>query len=324
MYFPMWKNPEKLSAILKLLAKKLAKTKQIDLIALTMTAELADIYETKRDGVNSILEHTVKAFPKTNIQVLNSDGDLMSIQDAEAEPLKVAAANWAATGWLISQLKQNYIAIDVGSTSTSIIPIINGKIAAKGKTDLEKLICGELVYTGSLRTNVAAVVNSVPVQGCVSRVSSELFAQTADVHLILGNISEAEYSVDAADGKRRTRKAALVRLARVVCGDTEMLSEQEIVNMAQYVYEKQVEQITAGITQVLNGIKRKSEEKFVAVVTGLGRKFLAGKAAKQAGFSEIIDFSDLVGVEVARVSTAFAVALMGASQVEGRCLCWMQ
>ena len=77
------------------------------------------------------------------------------------------------------------VVVDVGSTSASIIPIVNGQVVAKGKTDLEKLMCGELVYTGSLRTNVAAIVQSVPVKDGVAGVASELFALSADVHLIL-------------------------------------------------------------------------------------------------------------------------------------------
>ena len=44
-----------------------------------------------------------------------------------------------------------------------------------GKTDLAKLMNGELVYTGSLRTNIAAIVHSIPIRDGAVRVSSELF-----------------------------------------------------------------------------------------------------------------------------------------------------
>ena len=185
-------------------------------------------------------------------------------------------------------------------------------------------MCGELVYTGSLRTNVAAIVNAIPVRDDLARVSSELFAQSADVHLVLGNISAEEYAVETADGKEKTRKAAMARLARVVCADTEMLSDQEIVRIAQYVHDKQVEQIADGLIQVRNRLAKNGVRNLAAVVTGLGRNFLARKAALKAGFTEIIDFGELVGSDIARVSTAFAVALMGASYLEGRFVRWMQ
>jgi probable H4MPT-linked C1 transfer pathway protein len=195
---------------------------------------------------------------------------------------------------------------------------------AEGKTDLEKLINGELIYTGSLRTNVAATVNSIPTSKGVAQVSSEVFAQSADVHLILGNITEKEYTVETADGKEKTRNAALARLARVVCADTEMLTEKEIVGISQYVYERQVEQITNALRRVCYRINKNGAKKPAAVVTGMGRNFLARKAAMQAGFVEVVDFAELANGDVARVSTAFAVALMGASILERRIVRWMQ
>lgn len=320
-YLPMWKCPEKLQATLKDLAKRVAGHNRLDLVIVTMTAELADSYKTKREGVNHILDVVEKVFPDQKILVVDVDGTLRTCTAARHEPEKVAAANWAATGWLISQLKRDCIAIDVGSTTTSIIPVHEGKVLTEGKNDLEKLILGELVYTGSLRTNVAAIVNKIPLQKGIARVSSESFAQSADVHLILGNISQADYSVDTDDCKEKTREAALARLARVVCADKEMLSEKEIMSMAKYVYATQVEQIAQALTQVI--ARKKSEAKSVtAVVTGLGRNFLARKAAEQVGFGEIWDFGDFVGDGVAKVSTAFAAAVMGASFLEGGVVSW--
>lgn len=322
-YFPMWKQPEKLADTLKMLITKTAKTKRPDLVAVTMTAELADKYRTKREGVNHILTQVKKTFPNVKILVVDVDGKFTTPEEAKREPLRVAAANWAATGWLAAQLMRECIVIDVGSTTTSIIPIQQGKVAAEGKTDLEKLILGELVYTGSLRTNVAATVQAIPTAKGLARVSSELFAQSADVHLILGNISEKDYTVETADGKEKTRVAALARLARIVCTDTEMLHEADTVQMAQQVYQAQVKQISDALTEVQHRLKDGKKSPTV-VVTGLGRNFLARKAAVQSGFAEIVDFGKLLGGDVARVSTAFAVALMGASYVEGGFVRWTQ
>jgi probable H4MPT-linked C1 transfer pathway protein len=181
---------------------------------------------------------------------------------------------------------------------------------------------GELVYTGSLRTNVAAIVNSIPVRGGAARVSSELFAQSSDVHLVLGNIAEKEYTVETADGRGKTRTEAMARLARVVCADIEMLTEQEIVQIAKYIYDRQIEQVTEGLSQVYNRIKLYMKAKIGAVVTGLGKGFLARKAAQHVGIDEIIDLNELVQSDIATVSTAVGVALMVASKLEGRTVQW--
>ena len=321
-YFPVWKNPEKLSSVLVRLSKSVSGSVKLDCVGVTMTAELSDAYRTKREGVNHILTHVAQAFPATQIFVLDVNAKLKSIMEAQAAPLEVAAANWAATGWMVAQLVQDCIVIDVGSTSTSIIPIIGGHISAAGKTDLEKLLNGELVYTGSLRTNIAAIVNSIPLRNGIARVSSELFAQSGDVHLVLGNIAEEEYTVETADGRGKTQAEALARLARVVCADTEMLTEQEIVQFATYIYSKQVEQIAEGLRQVYNRIKPRTKTEIKAVVTGLGKDFLARKAAQLVGIKEIIDLNELLKSDVATVSPAVGVALMAANKLEGRTVQW--
>ena len=321
-YFPVWKDPEKLSIVLSQLKKRASGSVKLDCVGAAMTAELSDAYRTKREGVNHILSCITHAFHNVSVFVLDVEATLRSIEEAKSEPLKVAAANWAATGWMVSKLIKNCIVIDVGSTSTSIIPVVEGIVSAAGKTDLEKLMNGELVYTGSLRTNVAAIVNSIPIRSGVARVSSELFAQSGDVHLVLGNITEKEFTVETADGEGKTRAEAMARLARVVCADIEMLTEQEIIQIAKHVYNKQIEQVAEGLSQVYARIKSLTKAKIVAVITGLGKDFLARNAALRVGIDEIVDFNELVQSDIAMVSPAVGVALMAASKLEGRIVKW--
>ena len=322
-YFPIWKRgKEKLQDVLEKLSKETVASTKLDGVGVTMTAELSDVYWTKREGVNHILDCVERVFVDVSIFVLDVDANLRSVEEARIEPLRVAAANWVATGWMVSQMIKDCIVIDVGSTTTSIIPIIDGKVAAAGETDLEKLMNGELVYTGSLRTNVAAIVDSIPIRGGAARVSSELFAQSGDVHLILGNITEEEYTVETADGRGKMRLEAMARLARVVCADIEMLTEEEIFEIAEYVYERQIEQIAEGLRQVYNRAKSRSKRDLKILVAGLGRKFLAEKAAQRAGLGRIIDLGDILGADVALISPSVGTAMMVASKLEGKTIKW--
>ncbi|MCW4009649.1 MAG: H4MPT-linked C1 transfer pathway protein [Candidatus Bathyarchaeota archaeon] len=324
-YFPFWKrSSQQLCSMLSALKVKAAGSAVLDCVAVTLTAELSDAYRTKREGVTHILDCVCQAFQGTPVQVLNVNADLISVEAAKAEPLSVAAANWAATGWMVSQQIRDCVVVDVGSTSTSIIPIVDGEVAAVGKTDLDKLMNGELVYTGSLRTNVAATVNSVPLRGGEVGVSSEFFAQSGDVHLALGNIKESEYTAETPDGRGKTRIEALARLARVVCADTEMLSEEEILQIAKHTYTKQVTQIANGLTPVYQRLAANAKEAVPVVVTGLGRDFLARKAAEKAGIAKILSLDELTPRGVALASPAVGVALMAATKLEGRRLMWMQ
>ena len=321
-YFPVWKNPGKLANVLSTLKESLSGKAKLDCIGLTMTAELSDAYQTKREGVNHILTCAAQVFPDLPIFVLDVDAKLRSLEAAKSEQFEVAAANWAATGWLVAQLVKTCVIIDVGSTSTSIIPVIERRVSAAGKTDLEKLMVGELVYTGSLRTNVAAIVRSVPLRRGVARVSSELFALSADAHLVLGNISENEYMVETADGRGKTKAEALARLARVVCADTEMLTEQEIIQIARHIHDKQVEQVVEGLSQVYSRVRSLTTAKISVVITGLGKDFIARTAAQRFGVDKIIDLGKLAGNVAVTASPAVGVALMAASKLEGRTVKW--
>jgi (4-(4-[2-(gamma-L-glutamylamino)ethyl]phenoxymethyl)furan-2-yl)methanamine synthase len=315
-YFPVWKEPQKLASVLLKLQKRLGANR-FNACGLTMTAELSDAYQTKRQGVHQILDSVTQAFPNMCIYVLNTDAKLISPEAAGQEPLGVAAANWAATGWIVAQQVKDCIIVDIGSTSTSIIPIANGQLAAKGKNDLEKLMCGELVYTGSLRTNVAAIVQSVPVKGGVAGVASELFALSGDVHLVLGNISQTQYTSETADGRAKTIPNSLARLARIVCADTEMLTKPEITAIAKYIYGKQVEQIAEGLAKVYTYTKKLTICDLPIVVTGLGKDFLAKKAAEKIGADNIVDLGTLLQKDAVLATPAYAVALMTAKKNEG-------
>ena len=320
-YFPIWKEPENLVNVLLALKNRLG-VGRLDGLGITMTAELSDVYTTKSEGVHKILSCVKRVFPNLPICVLSTDAKLISFTEAEETPLIVAAANWAATGWLVGQRLKDCVVVDVGSTSASIIPVIGGKVVAKGKTDLEKLICGELVYTGSLRTNVATIVHSVPIRGEVAGVASELFALPADVHLVLGNITEKEYTCETADGRGKTLPDALARLARVVCADSEMLPQKEIMEIAKYIYGKQVAQVSEGLKKVYSRAKNLTSDLIPVVVTGLGKDFIARKAAEKIGVEAIVDLGALLQNCAVMATPAFGVSLMVATKIGGEVVTW--
>jgi (4-(4-[2-(gamma-L-glutamylamino)ethyl]phenoxymethyl)furan-2-yl)methanamine synthase len=140
--------------------------------------------------------------------------------------------------------------IDVGSTTADVIPIESGRVSAAGRTDLDRLLAGELVYTGALRTNLAAIAPRVPVRGDACPVASELFAISADVHLILGHLAPGAYTCPTPDGRPATVEVARERVARLVCADADELAAQEIDAIAAFLHAEQVGQIEAAARRV--------------------------------------------------------------------------
>jgi probable H4MPT-linked C1 transfer pathway protein len=307
--FAIWREPQRLPEWLANLADLLGRT---DTMAVTMTAELADCFATKREGVSFVLESFRTAFPDIEPSIYGVDGRFRSVEAAREQPFDVAAANWMATAALVARHHASALVLDVGSTTTDIIPIVDGRVAVCGRTDPARLQSGELVYTGALRTPICSIVRSVPLGGRRCRVAAEHFAIAADAHLWLGSIDEHDYTCETADGRGRSRFEAGARLARVVCGDAELLNTDDVSAIARRVAEAQVGQIAGGVRQVLKRLGATAPK--VAILAGQGT-FLARAAVRRFGL-EIRDLGQDIGSDAARIGPAAAVAWLLADELD--------
>ena len=269
--------------------------------AVTMTAELSQAFRTKREGVEFVLGALHQAFPGGVFHLFTVEGRFVTPDQARRSPLAVAAANWAATAGLVARLVPTCVLMDIGTTSTDLIPITDGQVAAQGRTDPERLLSGELVYTGALRTPVEAVARQVPLWGGSSGVSADGFAIIGDVHVWLGHLRPEDYTCSPPDGRPPSRQSAGERLARVVCGDREMLDDGAIDGIATALAAAQVHTVT----EALRRIVLRRPEITTAVVAGLG-DFIATAAARGAGLG-IIPLADRLG-SAARIAPAAAAA----------------
>jgi probable H4MPT-linked C1 transfer pathway protein len=317
-YNPLWlKGVESLREILREVKREFSLKPGEYYVGVTMTAELSDIFKTKYDGVKTIVEITEDVYRDSRgIYYVTVDMNLVNSIEAVKNYLRVAAANWAATAWLMRYKCSewgvyNAILIDIGSTTTTIIPMVNCNIRVRGYTDPEKLVYGELVYTGILRGNVATIVDRVPYKGFYARVSSERFSLIGDVHLILGHITSEDYTTETADGRGKSLEEAVQRLARVPCADSDIISFEEAIEIARYIYERQVFMVFEALMQIrswLTSQKVKLDE-FIVITAGIG-EFLAAEAGKRAGFKRTVSINDLVGERIASVLPSYASALM--------------
>ena len=299
--FALWRDPYRLAAILAEVADKLGRA---DAAAVTMTAELADCFATKRDGVVHVIDAFMGVFPLLPTWIFGVDGRFRTAAKARLEPGRVAAANWMASALMVARSRPDAIFVDVGTTTADIIPIAGGRVCARGRTDTGRLRSGELVYTGVLRTPVCAVTRTVPLRGRRCRVAAEHFAIAADAHRWLGRIDDDQYTCETPDGRGRGRDAAGARLARMICADAGALRDEDITAIAEHVARAQVQQIANGIHQVVRRLA--DAPPAVAIVAGSG-SFLAADAARSCGLA-VSSLAETLGPDTARALPATAVA----------------
>ncbi len=304
--FALWQHPEQLGAELAALLRQLPP---FDLLAVTMTAELCDCFDTKREGVNRVLDAVEASANGKPVLVWTTEGRFVPVGPAREEPLSVAAANWLALAAFAGRYcpAGPALLIDIGSTTTDIVPLLDGVPVPTGRNDLERLAAGELVYTGVSRTPVCAVLPEVVWRGHTFAPAAELFATTRDAYLLLGDVPEAPDDVNTADGRPATRSYAHARMARMVCADAEVLALDDALAIARQVrqaQEKLLREALAVVSGRLPGLPS------CAVLSGSG-EFLARRVlAEAAPRTTVLSLNEQIGVEASEAACAYAVAVL--------------
>src|SRR5262245_56823570 len=97
--FEIWRDKLALPDVLRALAAELPAP---DLVAVTMTAELSDVFRTKREGVSFVLD-AVEAVSSAPVRVFTTGGEYIDPGAARARPLDAAASNWVARAMLVGR-----------------------------------------------------------------------------------------------------------------------------------------------------------------------------------------------------------------------------
>ena len=289
IYMPLWKNAP-LGEVLERYAEL-----EPEAVAAVITGELADCFSSKSEGIESISSIVRKAF--------HCPVHFWGVGGFRSREL--AGANWSASATLLAREIGDSLFVDMGSTTTDIIPIIGEPVAAH--TDLQRLARGELIYMGMLRTNLGALLPSARICGESVPLSPELFAIAADVRLVLGEITADGYTCDTPDGAQKDREAALRRLARAVCADLEEIGERGALAIARQVRERQ-----HGI--LVDALERQAKRYGIyrAVAAGIGEEIIL-EAASFLGM-ECILLSEKYGQKISEIFPAYAAAkLLAAS-----------
>jgi probable H4MPT-linked C1 transfer pathway protein len=147
--------------------------------AITMTGEMTDLFEHREAGVTAIATHSVQHLGD---RVAFYAGAKSFIDSTAVHQLwrDVASANWLATATVVADAVDNAVVMDVGSTTTDIVVVRDGKVAAQGNDDASRLASRELVYVGVVRTPLCALATRIAFDSREFNVMNEFFATTAD------------------------------------------------------------------------------------------------------------------------------------------------
>ncbi len=310
---PLWQGMKHLEAAV---AEALGRLGPIGLSAVTMTGEMTDLFESRGEGVRRLIETMQRTLPDGEILVYAGDAGFLPPGKAVLRPERVASANWLASATFAAKSRSQGLFMDIGSTTSDIVPFRDGKVAARGYTDHERLIRCELVYTGVTRTPVFAVAERVPFRGEDQPLIPELFATMADVHRLCGRLPEDADQLPAADNKGKGEADSARRLARMLGRDVETAETAEWKRLARHLAGAQRRRLHAACERVLAPGLLDDDAPLVGA--GIGR-FLVRDLARGLD-RPYVDFGSLVrggkGARewAARCAPAAAVALLAAGR----------
>lgn len=287
VYLPLWKH-----APLEEVLSRFAAHRP-EAVAVVITGELADCFSCKREGISALTGAVRKAF-SCPVYFWGADGFSWT------DPMELAAANWAASASLLAREVGDCLFVDMGSTTTDLIPIRDARALA-ARTDFLRLAAGELVYMGLLRTRLDALLPVARIGGRKVPLAPEFFSIMADARLGLGEIGEQRYSCETPDGAGKERLASMRRLARSVCADLDEIGESAALAIARQACERQMSILVAALERQVQ-----SHELRRVVAAGIGEGLIA-EAAAFLGL-ECLPLSQIYGEKISDVFPAYAVA----------------
>lgn len=309
---PLWKGIEYLNQAVKQIMSEISV--EYSLHAITMTGELVDLFESRDHGVKKIIAAMQAALVDGDLFIYAGANGFLTPSQVEIQHYdSIASANWLASASLAASKLNKGLFIDIGSTTTDILLLSDHKVKALGFTDYQRMVSGELVYTGIVRTAVMAVAQTAYFKGQFMGLMAEYFATMADVYRLTGELNEVHDQTDTADGAEKTVLASAKRLSRMtgyeyVSNDLSLWQQ-----FAQTIKSQQKIKIRHACERQLS--RNVITQKNFFIGAGVGR-FLVKQIADDLGYP-YLDFTDLIdselnntGMTIADCAPAVAVALL--------------
>jgi probable H4MPT-linked C1 transfer pathway protein len=306
---PLWQGLNHLDSGIDTVMQKIDKISGLK-HAVTMTGELVDLFPDRDTGVKALIDTMARHFSNANLAIYAGSAGFLKPENAREHSFEVASANWLATAsWVASQLPAGLL-VDVGSTTTDLIPFADKQVLACDHSDHQRLVSQALIYTGVARTPVMAVTDKVPFAGEWVYLMAEHFATTADIYRLNGELPENADLLPSADNGEKSVSGSARRLARMLGMDADATDLDGWRRVSRYIGEQQLRQLVDACERILSrpGVLHSAP----LVGAGVGR-FLVKRICQRlgrpyVGFEELFSCAKPMQSKVAECAPAVAVA----------------
>jgi probable H4MPT-linked C1 transfer pathway protein len=310
---PLWKGIEHLHESVNAILTTLSTDSYTHVV--TMTGELADCFSSRQQGVEAIIQTMQQLLSPQPLSIYASQfGFLSPAHIQTTHTMAIASVNWQASAELVARYCENGLFVDIGSTTTDLLLIEQHQLQAQGLTDYQRLVSGELLYTGVIRTSVMAIAQQAIFKQQAMNLMAEHFATMADVYRLTEDLSAAHDQAETADGAEKTAIASARRLSRLTGYEFNLDDWSLWLEFAQFLKNQQKQKIWLACKKQL--ARQHTPAQTCLVGAGVGR-FLLQEIAAEQGFTYLDFNSFFTSLENAAVldagdcAPAVAVAYLG-------------
>lgn len=316
VYCPLWRGVHELEQAIDNVLREFNAAAHV----VTMTGELADIFQNRHSGVVQISQILHQRLASTNddikVKFFAANQAHVAFDAVAQHSADIASMNWLASVEYVAKNVQQAIFIDIGSTTTDIAIVSDGKPRIRGFDDAKRMQLDELVYTGVVRTPLMALAQKIPFAGQLVNVAAEHFATTADVYTLTEDLAPFDNMAETADGAEKSIEASARRIARMIGWDAQDASLSSWRNLAYAFKQAQLNLIKQALLTQLSLLG--DSENLQIVGAGAG-EFLAKELAVQMGF-KYVSASDFIHADSEAIKNmakvcfpAFAIASLEVS-----------
>ena len=261
------------------------------------------------------------------VRILGAEGRLYSLAEAGAlsgrQVVRFAATKFWGSAYLASKLIGHGMSIDVGTSSTDLVPVLGGMPDPEAAADpdtynLNRLKTERFIWYGLTATPLDYISHEAEAMGTSWPLYPRM-AKTEVLTSILGLAPRELTEAHAYGGKFPGAEEARFQLAQACGLDVELVGAETLEAIARDLSRRMIDRMAASVRKVAAHAGLGPLEEASGAVMGLGRASVAREALIQAGFrpERLVDVEAVLGAGLSSVSTAYGAALRGLEVVMG-------
>ncbi len=237
--------------------------------AITMTAELCDVFENRKEGFEFI-KNECQRIKFNYFFYVNKKNNFSRIEDSSHKD--IISMNWHSMGKYLKNIFSDAILIDFGSTTTDFVHVKNGIISNKFFDDFSRLNNNELIYTGVIRTPIFGLQKAINYKGMEFKIIPEQFSTTGDLFRIKKKIKN-NFDIDEESNSSKIKvQNSYQRVARSFGLDFSKNKKRLIDGLCELLIAYQLTIIKKNLRILIKKFMFKS--RVPIVISGIGQDIL--------------------------------------------------